>query len=103
MKDSVFEGVLVDLPVDSTNVEVSILVSYKDDKGTHKERTTRFFPSKAEATFRRKMTDANDSIKALTKEIRAASGSIKGLEERMHKRLTKLERKNDPDTAVATE
>lgn len=102
MKDSVFEGVLLDLPVDSTNVEISILVSYKDDQGTHKARTTRFFPSKAEATFRRKMTDASDAIKSFDKDLKRAIGMMTGLEDRLHKRLTKLERKNDSDTTGAT-
>lgn len=99
MRDSVFEGVLAELPVGSTNIRIDVYFQYIDDVGTHQGRETRKFPSKAEATFRRKVNDANDAIKSFDKDLKQAIGLIKGVEDRVHKRLTKLEKKNDSDTA----
>lgn len=102
--DSVFEGVLKELPVDANNVEIVVSYSYAiPSLGTHKGSTTRFFPTKAEATFKRETAKVEESIKKFSKELQQAIGLVKGLEERTHKRLTKLERKNDPDTAGSTE
>jgi hypothetical protein len=98
MKDSVFEGALLELPTTATNIEVSVLVSYETDKGNHRERTTRRFPSKAEATFRRETAKNEEAIKKVSKDTADAVALIRGLEDRLHKRLNKLERKNDPDT-----
>lgn len=100
MKDSVFEGVLLDLPIDATNVEIVVSYSYNiPSLGTHKASVRRFFPSKSQASFRREMSKVDDSIKKFDKEVRQAVELVKGVEDRLHKRLNKLERKNDSDTA----
>lgn len=99
MRDSVFEGVLNDLPVNATNIVVTVAYSYRDGDGTHKGSVERIFPSKAEATFRRNVAKVEDAVKKAGKDAADAAALVRGLEERMHKRLNKLERKNDPDHA----
>jgi hypothetical protein len=99
MKDSVFEGVLTDLPVSATNIVIEVSYSYKVADGTHKGSVQKFFPSKAEATFRRESAKAEGDIKKVIKDTQQAVELIKGLEDRIHKRISKLERKNDPDNA----
>lgn len=98
MKDSVYELVLRELPVQATNIEISVLVSYSSDIGRHNERTTRVFPSKAEATFKRESDKTAYAVKKLEADIHQALALVKGLEDRVHKRLNKLEKRNDSDT-----
>ena len=100
MKDLVFEGVLTDLPIDAVNVQITVNYSYSiPSLGTHKGSVQRFFPSKAEASFRREQRKVDDAIKKLGKDISDAVALVKGVEDRTHKRLNKLERKNDSDAA----
>lgn len=98
--DSVYDSVLKELPVDATHVEIVVAYSYAiPSLGTSKGSSRRFFPTKSEATFRRETAKAEDVIKSVEKEVKQVIGLIKGLEERTHKRLNKLERQNDSDTA----
>jgi hypothetical protein len=97
--DSVFESVIKELPVDATNIEIIVAYSYAiPSLGTSKGSSQRFFPSKAEATFRRETAKVEEVIKKVGKDAADAMTMVKTLEDRLHKRLNKLERKNDTDT-----
>jgi hypothetical protein len=97
--DSVFDNVIKEMPVGATNIEIVVAYSWSvGSLGTHKGSIRRFFPSKAEATFKREVAKTEDAIKQFNKQLEQAIGLVRGIEERTHKRLTKLEKKNDPDT-----
>jgi hypothetical protein len=99
VKDSVFQLVLADLPVDAEHVTIKVTWDFDLDGGTQGGQVMKYFPSKAQATFRRDTAKAEDAVKKLGKDIERLSGIVDGLEKRTHGRLNKLEKKNDPDTA----
>lgn len=92
-KDTVFDMVLRELPVDATQIGVAIEARYTSRGKQERSVTTGYFPSKSEASFRRNTEKANDSMKSLEKSVEDAIDMLKAFENVANKRLVKIERK----------
>jgi hypothetical protein len=95
MKDIVFESVLAELPIDATNVSIKVEYSYDlPNLGTHKSSVSRFFPSKASATFKREVSKMDATLKKFDNEMRQTMTAFKSLEDSVHRRVSKLEKRD---------
>lgn len=91
MKDGIFDLVLKELPVDSTDILVKVEVWYNSSGTDWTTAAIREFPSKAEATFRRESAKVESAVKKVGTDMAKAVSLIDGL----GKRISKLEKKDE--------
>lgn len=108
MKDSVFESIVQELPVDSTEIEVYATVLYVSNGRHHAQKERAYFPSKSQVTFKREGQKMTDAIRSFEKDVKEAVATIRAFEAHVNKRLSKLEKKDgsakhdDSDPAVGS-